>query len=37
MGPNTSRERNPIIKDPDSFFNGYKHILTKLAGLYSRD
>lgn len=31
VGPNTTRERNPYIADPDSYYNGYKKLLSLLA------
>ena len=31
VGPNTSRERNPYVNDPDSYRNGIKEILAILA------
>ena len=31
IGPNTTRERNIFIKDPESYYNGYKQLLVLLA------
>ncbi|RDU34741.1 hypothetical protein DRW41_21845 [Neobacillus piezotolerans] len=31
VGPNTTRERNPHIADPSSYYNGYKKLLSLLA------
>ncbi|MFC2947708.1 hypothetical protein [Virgibacillus sediminis] len=31
VGPNTTRERNPYVTDPDSYYNGFKKLLSLLA------
>jgi hypothetical protein len=32
VGPNTSRERHPLVLDPDSYTNGFRELIIRLAG-----
>ncbi|NLW44487.1 MAG: hypothetical protein GXY92_04825 [Syntrophomonadaceae bacterium] len=31
VGPNTTRERNPLVKEPDVYFNGFNELITYYA------
>jgi len=32
VGPNTLRERHPLVSEPESYSNGFKELIVRLSG-----